>query len=251
MAEANLCAVEGCGKPMLKKTGLCSAHYQRKRKYGSPTAESPTKGGQQRLGRDFTCEVCGKAFYVGQARMRQAAKNGKRIAFCSNACYGEATRGVPKGPGVQERFWSKVDRGSDDECWPWTAATHPDGYGQFGFEGIVQNAHRVAYVLAHGEFDRSLEIRHSCDNPPCCNPGHLLVGTHTDNMRDMAERGRGVYPDGRGEANGMAKLSNEQVRAIRVARAGGETIASIAVQYGVSRSAISLILSGQTWSSVV
>jgi len=64
------------------------------------------------------------------------------------------------------------------------------GYGAFGFDGKVQKAHRVAYMLTHGPIPDGGHILHSCDNPSCVNPDHLRVGTHTENMRDKLARGR-------------------------------------------------------------
>lgn len=248
MAERRLCAVNDCGNPA-RARGLCNRHYLRERAYGSPTAGSPRNAGQQRLGRDCVCEECGATFYAGLGRFREAERKSNRVAYCSVACRGKAARGKPRG-SVSERFWTKVERGRDEECWPWRASRLPDGYGQFGFDGAVKRAHRVAYFLTYGDFDKSLEVRHTCDNPPCCNPAHLLTGTHTDNMRDMAERGRAVCRDQKGEANPLSKLTADQVRQIRADRFAGEMVKDIASRYGVTRSAVSMILSGRTWVHV-
>lgn len=86
-----------------------------------------------------------------------------------------------------DRLWAKVERRSEDECWPWTASRDLHGYGRLSVSGKPLLAHRLIAALAgkHGP-----EVRHTCHRPPCCNPAHLLVGTHADNMRDMAERHR-------------------------------------------------------------
>jgi len=96
---------------------------------------------------------------------------------------------------IENRFWEKVDHDSksDDECWQWTASTDRDGYGRFKIDENNCKAHRVALALDDGEIKRLDEfgiVRHSCDNPACCNPAHLREGTQKDNMRDMSERGR-------------------------------------------------------------
>ena len=109
-------------------------------------------------------------------------------------------------------------------------------------------AHRVAYMLAYGEVDDSLCVCHSCDNPSCCNPRHLWQGTRSDNMQDMVRKGR-LKPTIRyGEESPAAKLTSEQVLEIRARHAAGGVIgATLADEYGVSRSLISLILRRKRW----
>ncbi|KKC39889.1 hypothetical protein WH87_04800 [Devosia epidermidihirudinis] len=148
---------------------------------------------------------------------------------------------------VHDRFWSKVDVRGEDECWPWTASSFPDGYGCFGYEGKTHHAQRIAFLLANGEFDRSLEVRHTCDNPPCCNPAHLLLGTHADNMRDMAERGRTDYPRLKGDAHPSSKLRSGQVLEIRRRSAAGESRVALGLEFGVAPSNITMIVTMRTW----
>lgn len=95
-------------------------------------------------------------------------------------------------PITTARFWAKVDVKMDNrECWPWKAARTGNGYGNFKVREISTHvpAHRVAYWLAK-EYPGEQLVRHKCDNPICCNPAHLEVGTHADNARDKVERGR-------------------------------------------------------------
>jgi hypothetical protein len=89
-----------------------------------------------------------------------------------------------------DRFWAKVDT-TGDGCWPWLGCLSTAGYGRAGKRGY---AHRLAYEFAYGPIPAGLEIRHACDNPPCCNPAHLLVGTREDNAHDMVVRGRHYSP---------------------------------------------------------
>lgn len=91
---------------------------------------------------------------------------------------------------LNERFVGKIQKGGLDDCWPWLAGCDADGYGRFKVGHWVVKAHRMAYELFKGKIPAGLQIRHSCDNPPCCNPAHLLLGTNFDNMRDKIERGR-------------------------------------------------------------
>jgi DNA-binding Xre family transcriptional regulator len=88
----------------------------------------------------------------------------------------------------EQRFWSKVDRSGD--CWLWTGARRPLGYGALKIDGRVLHAHRVAYEPVYGDIPPELVVLHTCDNPPCVNPAHLRLGTRSDNTRDMYAKGR-------------------------------------------------------------
>lgn len=100
---------------------------------------------------------------------------------------------------VAERFWAKVDRSAGpNECWPWTANRHPRGYGKFGIRGRLYVASRVAWEIANNAGIPSAHVvMHSCDNPPCCNPAHLSVGTVRDNWNDALAKGRAGPPPAR------------------------------------------------------
>jgi len=93
---------------------------------------------------------------------------------------------LAKQPPLLERFWSKVSIKGDDECWPWTAAPRrkDEGYGAFWLNRRHQPSNRVAWMLTHGKIEEGLVVCHKCDNPPCCNPSHLFLGTPLDNDRD-------------------------------------------------------------------
>ena len=112
-----------------------------------------------------------------------------------------------------DRFWSQVSYGAPGECWLWTGGLRR-GRGRIKIEGRTVVAPRVAYMLAKPSmFDPDLFVLHTCDNPKCCRPGHLYQGTHADNVRDRVSRGRSYNV--LGEEHGMAKLTADQVRAIR------------------------------------
>jgi len=91
------------------------------------------------------------------------------------------------------RFWDRVDR-TQPECWVWTGETNRFGYGRFEFRynGTRTRilAHRLSLILIGQRLTDTDVVRHTCDNPPCVNPEHLLVGTQADNIRDAIERGR-------------------------------------------------------------
>lgn len=98
---------------------------------------------------------------------------------------------------VEERFWSKVKMGEPDECWEWQAYFRGGGYGGFQWLGKPWKSHRVAWILTNGEVPDGLWVLHTCDNPACCNPAHLWLGTRSDNVRDMCAKGRGGGYQGR------------------------------------------------------
>lgn len=146
-------------------------------------------------------------------------------------------------------FWGLLDK--NGECLEWPKSKQSQGYGQLRIgsrstgNSRVVLAHRAAYFIAHGEIDNSLFVCHSCDNPACCNPDHLFLGTHQQNMDDMDQKGRRVIPDRKGEKNGRAVLDQEKVLAIRIAEGSYRALAE---QYGVSKSQIARVKTSQQWS---
>lgn len=109
------------------------------------------------------------------------------------------------------RFWSNVETGPTDACWPWRGGMANTGYGCFSLYGKPLIASRVAYQLCHGPIPEGLLIRHACDNPPCCNPWHLSTGTHLDNAKDRQMKGRHAH----GYAVHTWKMTEQDVMRIR------------------------------------
>lgn len=120
-----------------------------------------------------------------------------------------------------------------------------DGYGAFWLDGGNRRAHRIAYALTHGPIPAGLRVLHTCDNPPCCNPAHLFMGTNADNSGDMVTKGHAY-----GEKNGRAKLTEGDVRAIRAEREAGATILPLARKYGVAHSLVERIIDRRAWKHV-
>lgn len=99
-----------------------------------------------------------------------------------------------------QRFWSKVDMKSKEECWNMSGFIDKDGYGKFWINDRCRSigAHRVAYEITHGKFDEEFVICHTCDNPRCVNPNHLFLGTQNDNIQDKLKKGRQAKGDKHG-----------------------------------------------------
>lgn len=145
------------------------------------------------------------------------------------------------------RFWLKVAVGDPDKCWPYTQYCDKDGYGQFWLQGAQYRAHSVAYTLIHGAIGESASlILHRCDNPPCCNPSHLVAGTQADNHADRGEKNR--QAKGRGIAS--AKLTEAKVREMRRRVAEGEAIRAVARRFGVSQRTTQHIIRRVWWKHV-
>lgn len=163
----------------------------------------------------------------------------------------------------KERFLSKVTQKDAGDCWPWTGRGTAQGYGFFDYGGGTFISTRVAWMIFFGQDPGSLNVLHSCDNPPCCNPSHLWLGTHSENTKDMVAKGRRNHAKGerngthtkpenvpKGESHYMGKLNDEKVREIR-ATIGITTLAEMAAKFGVDMTLISLVRRGKSWKHVV
>lgn len=107
---------------------------------------------------------------------------------------------------TEQRFWSKVAITADDnQCWEWLAGKNAYGYG-FTKVGKERIASRIAWSYPDYVIPKYGEIRHTCDNPSCCNPKHLILGTHLENMEDMRNKGRSL----KGRVGKRRRLTKEQ-----------------------------------------
>jgi len=146
-----------------------------------------------------------------------------------------------------DRFWNKVDICGIDDCWNWLASKR-NGYGRI-WSGEDKNlaAHRVSWELKHGKIPDGMKVLHVCDNPSCVNPRHLFLGTQTDNIYDMCEKGRQVAP--RGENMWKSILTEDQVKEIRLLRKQEHyTYVKLAELFEVSKGCINHIINGRSWS---
>ncbi len=95
---------------------------------------------------------------------------------------------------VARRFWSKIQKGSHDACWPYTGTLTTSRHGRFKIAGVSYSPHRISWQLANGPIPVGLYICHRCDNPPCCNPRHLVAETARWNAMDAVRKGRMTHP---------------------------------------------------------
>lgn len=189
-----------------------------------------------------TCEQCGSVFRVAVSVLRQ----GHSGRFCNRECR-KAYHHTPAS------LWNRVSR-EVGECWPWLDGKNPAGYGVIRYAEDTWLTHRLAYTLAFGTIPAGFAVCHRCDNPPCCRPDHLFLGTLAENNADMQTKGRNDQwghkaSPRRGATHPMAKLTSEQVGEIRALAAKCEMQKRLALRFGVGRDTIRRILRGLSWNN--
>lgn len=128
-------------------------------------------------------------------------------------------------------------------CWIWKKAIRKDGYGITWYNGNTDYIHRVSYRIFNGDFDPAFIIRHTCDNPSCCNPAHLVIGSDQDNSNDMVNRGRSL----KGSKQPLSKLVEDNIQPIRDSILSSRVLGNL---LGVSKSVILDIKNNKTWKHV-
>lgn len=159
----------------------------------------------------------------------------------------------------------RVEKASGgDQCWPWPRKTDAKGRGRIWVNGKIMLAHRAVWESINGPIPEGKMLCHRCDNAGCVNPHHIYIGTHADNMRDMSERKRSHFSQktdvaresgralgksntwSKGAANGRAKLTQDDVLAIKASR---DPKRALARQFGVSDRTIGRIKDGEIWNN--
>jgi len=148
---------------------------------------------------------------------------------------------------VEERFWEKVDIRGPDDCWEWISHKFKRGYGKFYLNGQHTYAHRYIFTRQGILLSTSDSVCHTCDNPSCVNPRHLILADQTYNIRDCVRKGRHKPSGIKGSASSNAKLSEDIVRAIR---SDPRTDQELALCYGVRYQTIYKVRRNITWAHV-
>ncbi len=145
------------------------------------------------------------------------------------------------------RFWSKVAfTANPNKCWNWisTIRDKKKPYGKFEIKGQTFSAHRLAY-FSHNKIDpKELHALHTCDNPKCCNPAHIFLGTNADNVADKVSKGRQARITGKRGANPKTKFwGNHKCKATKedfesmkeIYIKGGITARQLGIDFDVSK----------------
>lgn len=187
-----VCSIEGCDRPV-KTRGWCNAHYQRWYKTGDPTKIRPARwDGYERPTCDVEgCNALAHAHGRCTAHHKRTVRHGDPLAG----------RRAPATGTPADRVWSFVDDRAASECWPWNGAPARNGYAMLSINGVPFYAHRLIWELMHGTKPPSrMVVDHRCHNEDqscpggkcphrlCCNPAHLELVTHKENLRRARER---------------------------------------------------------------
>lgn len=176
----SICEVAGCDEPVIAG-GHCNRHHWRWRRHGHPLGGG-TPRAKRGSRRDAICAIddcTGRVLARGWCN-----KHYQRWAKHGDPCIVkvEQLKGVP----AEERFWARVDRRHDDECWPWQGKLNSLGYASLSVDGWTVMAHRFAWELLVGPIPDGLTIDHRCFNRACCNPHHMDVVSQAENNRRAA-----------------------------------------------------------------
>lgn len=229
-----VCSIEGCERRHLAK-GYCGKHYQRMVAHGSPDAEVQARE------RGRTCSIDG----CDQPHSGRGYCNSHYMRFLR---YGDPERVVQlRGPD-EERFWAKVDKAGQDDCWHWRAKKGLNQYGHFRSTHLKRSlgAHAFSFFLANDYVPP--EVMHTCDVRSCVNPRHLRAGTRKLNMADMIAKGRAPKIERpKGVEHHAAKLTEDDVRAIRASK---DTHRVVAARYGLAKGTVASIRARRSWTHV-
>lgn len=189
----------------------------------------------------ISCKICSKEFLVSEYLIKQGRK------FCSLKC-----RNTSYVLSIDECILKYTPILSSEVCWEWLGLKRPNGYGYFTANKVLYSAHREVYKLKKGDIPNGLIVLHTCDNPPCVNPEHLILGTSKDNSEDMVRKGR----SNKGEDRYNSKLTNIDVLEIRSiyrnVKYGKRTKMRhiLAEEFNVSPVTIKFVVENRNWKDV-
>ena len=149
---------------------------------------------------------------------------------------------------ILDRFTERCVPVTESGCWIWIGSLNTGGYGSIRIAGRMKTAHRLSWEIHNGpippgDHQGATSVCHTCDEPSCVNPDHLFLGSHKQNMRDMARKKRGFRPIG--ELHPRSKLTEAEVLAIRKSPGLHKDIAAV---FNVSRTTVGRIKSDERWS---
>lgn len=173
------------------------------------------------------------------------------IRDCNNikCCNPLHMRIIALSEHIERKFWESVLVKELDECWEWRGSKDQDGYGKLHITKAGQElnlrSHRISYEIHFGSIPEDMLVCHKCDNPPCCNPKHLFLGTNQDNITDKIKKNRGTH----GENHPSSKLTWRDVLKIRCLyeQNPNVNISHLARIYGVSRMTMKHAMISKTW----
>ena len=134
-------------------------------------------------------------------------------------------------------FWRLVAIKRPNDCWEFKGRKYEQGYGRTTVGGPMERSHRFAWITVNGPIPKDGKILHHCDNPPCCNPRHLYLGTQKDNVRDVYMR----------QTSSRAFIGMDGAEQVRQLFASGMKVNQIARKLGYGHTSVSNILRGKTW----
>ncbi len=148
---------------------------------------------------------------------------------------------------TEKTFWNGMIKKDENDCWIWVRCNNGSGYGITTLKGIRYLTHRLAYEITYGAIPKGMYVLHTCDNPSCCNPKHLKLGTQFDNMKDMTDKKRRVV----GEDSHYSKLSEKHILEIReLYSTGNYTQRELSKRYNISFQGIHVIVKRKSWKHI-
>lgn len=227
------CFADGCLKNAHAR-GYCGHHYYKYRKDETLPLVRP----QYRIS-----SICGVDGCTAEA-MRYGVCRSHWRTFCKSKVDLSQLSEIDLIK-VKWRFWSRINKGKDDECWEWMGVISNTGYGRLSIKDKYFSAHHLMWFFTYKVMP-TLFLLHQCDNKRCVNPRHLKEGTHAENMRESSER----QLHARGVDSPKSKFTESDILLIRKQKQQGQSYSQLATLWNVNRSTIQSIVQRWTWAHI-